>query len=292
MNKKKYSLNFKSDGYIFFDNFPKFGDNYTLQIWINSNSNSFNAWSGLFMRGDLNTSQGLYWYGKDLCFTNAVSGRVVIDTVDNFPIGSWHNITIAHEKQFIKYYRDGNFIRKFQVGKSINSLDDLYIGVWDNYSRYNGKVSEARVWSKALNDQEVLFTYNKELTGNNRHLVAHWGINEGNLTEIYDYSNNGYNGRVYGGEWVEDSPSIYCYKYLIKQDSNYYSIKPEYIQEEVFKSLILDGGKKPNRDDFNKYGFNNLNDLLIEYNLEKLFKPADILKKINSGKFHIVMMEM
>lgn len=53
--------------------------------------------------------------------------------------------------------------------------------------------------------------------------------------------------------------------FLIEQNSKYYSINPEYYKDEQYQSLSLKSEEYPNNNDFNKYGFNNLNELLKEY---------------------------
>lgn len=49
--------------------------------------------------------------------------------------------------------------------------------------------------------------------------------------------------------------------YLIKQNENYFSIKPEYYKNIGYTPLKLYGGLNPIKDDFNSFGFNNLKDM-------------------------------
>lgn len=66
-------------------------------------------------------------------------------------------------------------------------------------------------------------------------------------------------------------------KYLIKKDSNYYSILPAYYDavSHEFLPLILSGGDKPNKADIDAFGFDNLNLLL-----KSIVKGGDTINPI------------
>lgn len=65
-------------------------------------------------------------------------------------------------------------------------------------------------------------------------------------------------------------------KYLIKQNNQYYSIKPEFYQDGQFTPLVLSGGDKPNDDDYNNQGFDDVNILCTDMTIgEETFKPID-----------------
>lgn len=85
-------------------------------------------------------------------------------------------------------------------------------------------------------------------------------------------------------EWyIED---LQPYKFLIKQNNQYYTIKPEHYQNGQFQPLTLEGGEQPNENDYENFGFDDLNDLLIPIQVgEETFKPYD---KLND-EFEICM---
>lgn len=62
--------------------------------------------------------------------------------------------------------------------------------------------------------------------------------------------------------WFEKEP----YKVLLKQNNEYYTIKPEYYQNGQFQPLTLEGGEQPNENDYENFGFDDVNDLLISQN--------------------------
>ena len=73
--------------------------------------------------------------------------------------------------------------------------------------------------------------------------------------------------------WIITTPP---FKYLIKQNSQYYSIKPEFYQDGQFTPLVLSGGDKPNDDDYNNQGFDDVNILCTDMTIgEETFKPID-----------------
>jgi len=60
--------------------------------------------------------------------------------------------------------------------------------------------------------------------------------------------------------------SVLRQHFLIKQNNQYYTIKPEFYQNGQFQSLTLEGGEQPNENDYENFGFDDLNDLLIPQN--------------------------
>ncbi|WP_160110526.1 discoidin domain-containing protein [Clostridium cochlearium] len=76
------------------------------------------------------------------------------------------------------------------------------------------------------------------------------------------------------------------YKFLIKQTDGYYSIKSEYYSDGKFQSLYLEGGEQPNENDYEKFGFMKINDILKPIQVgEETFKPYDKLE----NEFEICM---
>ena len=70
--------------------------------------------------------------------------------------------------------------------------------------------------------------------------------------------------RVAGDPYlIEDAFDIELLnKYLIKQGSNYHTIKPEFYKNGEYPSINLDGGLTPNVNDFENYGFVDVGDLV------------------------------
>ncbi|MBU5268877.1 hypothetical protein [Clostridium cochlearium] len=85
-------------------------------------------------------------------------------------------------------------------------------------------------------------------------------------------------------QWIKmKSP----YKFLIKQNNQYYAIKPEFYQDGQFQPLTLEGREQPNENDYKNFGFEYVNDLLTPIQVgEENFRPYDKL----DNEFEICML--
>lgn len=81
--------------------------------------------------------------------------------------------------------------------------------------------------------------------------------------KIINYDNYSYG--VYSGKntWRD-------YKFLLKQNNQYYTIKPEYYSNGQFQPLTLEGGAQPNENDYESFGFEDVNDLLASQNTKTI----------------------
>ena len=64
--------------------------------------------------------------------------------------------------------------------KEINLTSDFYIGQSDGKCRLNGAISYARIWTKALSDQQISEQSGKLLSEDKDGMVANWLFNNGN----------------------------------------------------------------------------------------------------------------
>lgn len=63
--------------------------------------------------------------------------------------------------------------------KEINLTSDFYIGQSDGKRRLNGAISYARIWTKALSDQQISEQSGKLLSEDKDGMVANWLFNNG-----------------------------------------------------------------------------------------------------------------
>lgn len=107
------------------------------------------------------------------------------------------------------------------------------------------------------------------------------------VLQNYDFDNKRY-FRYYKINFIRSS-GMYVYemqlyedmdfehpRYLIKQDSNYYTVKTKFYQNGQYKPLTLEGGTTPNNSDFLNNGFEDLNDLILNEYKEGIIKSAAI----------------
>ena len=78
------------------------------------------------------------------------------------------------------------------------------------------------------------------------------------INTVYRIENNINNVGVYSGQysWVVN-------EFLLKQNNQYYTIKPEFYSGGKFQPLTLEGGEQPNEIDYENFGFDDANDLLV-----------------------------
>lgn len=84
-------------------------------------------------------------------------------------------------------------------------------------------------------------------------------------------------------QWIK----MESYKFLLKQNNQYHTIKPEYYSNGQFQPLTLEGGEQPNENDYESFGFDDVNDLLMPIQVgEETFTPYDKLE----NEFEICML--
>ncbi|MCK4696505.1 MAG: hypothetical protein KAT74_12115, partial [Candidatus Cloacimonetes bacterium] len=92
-------------------------------------------------------------------------------------------------------------------GQINNTIDPVIIGrsYINGYPNWflNGMIDEIRIWNVERTQQEIQMNMYSPLTGNEDGLVGYWKMDEGVGSLIYDCTNNGNNGTIYGATWVE-----------------------------------------------------------------------------------------
>ncbi|MBU5483448.1 hypothetical protein KQI86_03845 [Clostridium sp. MSJ-11] len=152
----------------------------------------------------------------------------------------------------IRFDFTGSRIRIISEVSSIDKRDDNIIIIDGNEYKFSESYSPTRfrviVFEKTDLSKGIHFVEIKpspsvaETTG--------YGINM--VLDAIDIDENG------------ELKQYYIPKHLIEQSDNFYSIKPEYYEGGSFKPITLSSGDYPIKADFDKSGFDNLNDLLRE----------------------------
>ena len=71
-----------------------------------------------------------------------------------------------------------------------------------NTIRYQGEMDNIKIWSRALNSEEVLNSYETNMDYDNS-LLAYYKFNAGEGSMLYDHSGNQNHGQINGASWVE-----------------------------------------------------------------------------------------
>lgn len=135
----------------------------------------------------------------------ATSGGNCSNADLQFESGKWYHVAVTFDRGAIKVYVNGAEKLSASVSKTSVSLGAKHTNeedgsrcFWVGYSyssdRYfDGVVSEARIWNRALTAEEIqaanhFYTVDSASEG----LIAYWKFNEGSGTLAKDYSANGY----------------------------------------------------------------------------------------------------
>lgn len=195
-------------------------DAISIQAWIKPIIDSIAGNSmSLVSKGnslDLGLIDGFVYFklGQDTFITNK---KVAND--------QFTHISAILSKPTLQIYFDGELILKDSVNNLIYTpeSDNVIIG-----KNYKGVIDEVRLWSRALEDNEVIKDYTRYLTGNENGLDAYYTFNYLLSDEIYDCSStkrvfHGNTGKLVNVEKVESKLSIdqLSYKGYTNVDGTY-----------------------------------------------------------------------
>jgi len=106
--------------------------------------------------------------------------------------GNWHHIVITFDGYNLKLYVNGNYIGQGTGGTGGVRSDqgsNLLIGGFAPYY-FNGLIDQVRIYDYARTPAQVAWDYNKGKP------IAHYKMDKGEGTTIYDSSGNGNNGTL------------------------------------------------------------------------------------------------
>ncbi|NBI28065.1 LamG domain-containing protein [Chengkuizengella marina] len=129
-----------------------------------------------------------------LHFSSAIFGSTNIELETPYEPNTWHHIAVTVDSTGLqKYYSDGKYIGEFQGVAGIANNDyPLWIG-----KTWNGTMKDVRLWNKARSEEEILFTMNKELIGNESGLIGYWKLDGQHGILAMDYSPYKSDGTIY-----------------------------------------------------------------------------------------------
>jgi prepilin-type N-terminal cleavage/methylation domain-containing protein len=165
---------------------------YTISTWVNTNSHAgAKVLLGQSIKGLLliNGRPNFYFTGSNYAYGGAA-----------LPIGEWYHVTaVVHGDSSVDVdmYIDGTY--ESTGSHTVNGPDLGTIGnISLNGTRaFDGKMFDARVYSKALTDDEITYVYSFGENGTDptaANLVAHYKMDDTNSTVAYDSSGNNNHG--------------------------------------------------------------------------------------------------
>ncbi len=153
----------------------------TIECWIKRfNSGHFEFVSKHYRHYSLYISSankfGMYkGYGPDNLYQNWTSDY-------ELPYNEWHHLAVTWSGNTVKYYADGDLVGTFNnaVSLPIPPGNNLQLGRRSDESNHylNGNLSEVRIWSTALSQEEIQRTMLSTLEGSETGLVGYWPLHE------------------------------------------------------------------------------------------------------------------
>lgn len=148
-------------------------------------------------------------------FEDMATGRNhVITGVTPILENTWHHAAATYDGATWKLYLDGKLESTVTVRAQPRSdtaqqaaLGTMLSTSGEASGFFQGAIDEARVWSRALPQEEILANLNRQLTTGTG-LVARWGLNEGTGTGVEDSIATAANGTLTGTgyAWVPGAP--------------------------------------------------------------------------------------
>lgn len=135
---------------------------------------------------------------------NAAGRGSTLSALDNpLSLGRWYHVAVVDNGSTLKLYIDGSEV----ASVSSADRDPVNLGFYYNssfcigrsandYRRFNGMVSEARVWKRALTPIEMLNNQCYIDPATAEGLIGYWRLDEADGTIFKDISGNGYDGEA------------------------------------------------------------------------------------------------
>jgi hypothetical protein len=124
-------------------------------------------------------------------------------SVPNYDDGNWHHVAAVYSnaQDAGRLYVDGNLERSVTISGNVQiaqTNDELCIGgaLGSAQRHFNGKVDEARIWSRALDQSEIVNNKCISLSGSEPDLEGYWDLNGSSGGTAFDQSSNGNDGSL------------------------------------------------------------------------------------------------
>jgi len=195
-------------------------ESVTIEAWIKSEYKSqmyfFSDWSqstggiGFFMAGEYGIG-GMAYAGSTKIIQSNVS-QTSLKTMYE-----WQHMALVFDADtktlnfFINGKRAKDGIAWEAEGDFLSGTNTIKIGLrgdLNNYYRYNGMISDVRVWNDVRTDAEIENNKDTRLKGNEENLVGYWMLNERFGNTAFDMTANQNHGTIYNVERItNDGPT-------------------------------------------------------------------------------------
>lgn len=135
-------------------------ENITVSAWINATVGSSLPLQMIFHGPD--QSYQFYMSGSSLAAWMNINGtwQSVGSSAGGINAGQWQHVAVTYDGSRVKFYVDGQLKKQSSRPGSLSSgSGKAYIGSEKGAYTFDGKISDVRVYNKALNDQDILDSY-------------------------------------------------------------------------------------------------------------------------------------
>lgn len=120
-----------------------------------------------------------------------------VETKRDLEPNKWYHWAFVYDGKTLTVYRDGEFNVKFEPpmpkGGSIR-FDYVEMISSGSYFRDQCKVSQVRLWKKAISGDQIKNNMHFSIDPTNPNLIGYWPMNEGKGNTFADITGNGHNG--------------------------------------------------------------------------------------------------
>lgn len=123
--------------------------------------------------------------------------------------GIWYHAALTYDGSSLRLYLDGSREAQLVVdqppavaGNQHAALAAALSTTGAPQGLFNGALDEARIWSVARTDADILATINSVLEGPAAGLVARWGMNEGSGNLVHSSAGTTIDGTILGSNWA------------------------------------------------------------------------------------------
>jgi len=163
---------------------------FTIEGWINRSVNGTTD----YIAGNYGTGTCLDGVEFYTTTTNVLRVHIGggVSSIGTLNAGNWDYVTVTRSSGAIKLYINGKQDGTGTLSSSIGGNCNWAIGNGPNYTseRFNGKIDQVRIYDYARTPAQVAWDYNKGKP------IAHYKMDKGEGTTIYDSSGNGNNGTL------------------------------------------------------------------------------------------------
>lgn len=220
-----YALSFNGkDGFISTGSKYNNPDNFTLELWFNTTSDSGGKLIG-FEDSQLRLCEH-FWdrhiymdnFGKLYFGLNPEGAGVpVLESSKSYNDGDWHHVAASLSDLGMFLYIDGALI----ADNTDITGGEIFRGYWKigggnleywlncpSSYHFKGIIDEVRIWNLARPQSDIQKNMNREISSEEYGLLNYWRFNEGVGNTVYDRTLSN-NGSLDGGiEWVVSTAPI------------------------------------------------------------------------------------